>query len=275
MSMRLTSFVGAALLLMLLIGALAVGARQTAESPRQTQQTLLAERLVSSNLEDRLSALQGIRTLGPQNVDVEVRNALMAWVDELNKTVATSQRIGVSVQDLIGHDPEFMLELYRLLAETQDPRAIPVLAKAMGTGTLVPHLADFGEEAAPAVLDVVMDSDAHYTIVEDGLRVLRFMVEGSEERPIGPSTIARIRAAAEQRLTGFQYFTVLWQAIDLAIVLKDPSLREIVDGLSRYEVDVFQRGITDPSLVARTRQRAAERLAGVPARPQREDLREP
>jgi hypothetical protein len=128
-------------------------------------------------------------------------------------------------------------------------------------------LADFGERAAPAVLAVVNSPDAHYSAVDEGLITLRFMVEGTGPRPLSAGTLDQIRGAARQRLTGKQYFTTLWRAIDLAVVLKDPNLRQTVQALASDPTEVSARGVTNPDLIARTQQWAAQRLAGGPSSP--------
>jgi hypothetical protein len=71
-------------------------------------------------------------------------------------------------------------------------------------------------------------------------------------------------------LTGEQYFTTLWYAMDLAAVLGDEDLRSIIADLATYPNDIIARGVIDPELVQRTQQHARDRLAGVPALPRPE-----
>ena len=80
----------------------------------------------------------------------------------------------------------------------------------------------------------------------------------------------QIRDAVEQLLRGEPYFTTLWHSIDLAIATEDPKLRQIVELMATFTSEIVARGVTDSDLVARTQQRAAERLAGVPALPRPE-----
>jgi hypothetical protein len=142
------------------------------------------------------------------------------------------------------------------------------MARAMGSWALLDPLADFGELAASDVLAGVTSNGSHHTNVSNGLIVLRFMLEGTPKYPLSPDTIARIRQATEQRLLDPRYFTTLWYAIDLAAVLKDPDLKAILKELATSTGSVMARGITDPTLIDKTRRRAADRLAGVPAQPQ-------
>ena len=93
------------------------------------------------------------------------------------------------------------------------------------------------------------------------------MVEGMASHPLSAGTIAQIRRAAEQRLTGKQYFTILWYAIDLASVLNDTELWSIVQSIASDLNEVFARGVENPDLFELTQKRAADRLAGIPALP--------
>jgi len=99
--------------------------------------------------------------------------------------------------------------------------------------------------------------------VMDALRVLRMMMEGRDTHPLSPESIQGIRQVARERLTGSQAPSTLWNAIDLAVGLNDPSLRLVVDSLASNASAVQARGISDPSLVARTQLRAAVALAGL------------
>jgi hypothetical protein len=69
------------------------------------------------------------------------------------------------------------------------------------------------------------------------------------------------------RLAGKQVFTTVWDAVDLAIALKDPALRRIVKSLATDRNAVVARGIEDSETIEETQRLAAQRLAGVP--PQR------
>ena len=70
--------------------------------------------------------------------------------------------------------------------------------------------------------------------------------------------------AAKQRLTGEQYFTTLWEAMDLASAFSDPGLKRILEALASNRDSVLARGIEDPDLIQETQRLAAKRLAGVP-----------
>lgn len=232
----------------------------------QVDQRRLAQDLLAEDLAVRSTAVNTARAIGPPKLGPDVRQALITLLERQNRLVAEATGRQAPVADL--ENPELIATVSRLVAELAEPAAIPALAQAIYGGVTVSRaLAAFGEEAAPAVLSVVTTPSTHYSLVDHGLRTLRFMVEGAALRPLSPATLLRIRLAAEQRLTGTQYFTTLWQAIDLAVALNDPGLRRTVEELASNDSAVIARGVTDQLLVERTRMRAAQRLAGIPPMP--------
>jgi hypothetical protein len=205
------------------------------------------------------------RAIGPAGSGSTLRAALIALLEKQNLIVEQARQAGITLETV--ENPEFMSSVHHAVAALKDPQAIPALARALGWFTVVRALADFGDQAAQAVLGVVTSPTSRYSAVDDGLTVLRWMVESRSERPLSPGTLVQIRRAAEQRLTGEQYFTTLWYAIDLASVLDDAELRRIIEELATYPSDVVARGVTNPRLIERTQKRAADRLAGVPPVP--------
>lgn len=231
----------------------------------------LAGRLRSSDVAERHLALSQVEAMGAKNVGPGLRGILidlLAREAEAHRRHHHARHRGLPVEPL--QDPEFVLAVARIVVELRDPRAIPALAAALFTGTVVPRaLADFGEEAAPAVLRVVSAADAWHDEVDGGLIALRLMVEGRDQHPLSAPIVSAIRATARQRLTGSQYFTTLWWAIDLAAALEDPELMAIVTALAHDTKEVMARGVTDPELVRRTQELARDRLAGFPPLPRR------
>ena len=151
------------------------------------------------------------------------------------------------------------------MAEFRDPSAIPALIGALGTsGPVTRALARFGEEAVPALLSVVRSSESISYVVDDAMLALRFMIEGAGPHPLSDATLDEIRDVAKQRLTGKQYFTTLWEAMDLASAFSDPGLKRILEALASNRDSVLARGIEDPDLIQETQRLAAKRLAGVP-----------
>jgi len=251
--------------IVLLMLAALIGTPATTIGQAQVDQHALAQQILSANLTEQSNAVEQARAIGPQRTGPELRAALIAVLERNNRLVIQAAQRDEAVESFV--NPEFVAQVAHVVSQLGDPMAIPALAGALGTGsTLVQDaLADFGERAAPDVLRVVTDPASLDEAVNDGLITLRFMVEGKETRPLSAATVNAIRRAAKQRLTGKQYFTTVWRAIDLAVVLKDPDLTPIVASLAASRDSVAARGIDDPEFIQLTQKRAAGRLAG--ARP--------
>ena len=99
--------------------------------------------------------------------------------------------------------------------------AIPYLVKALGSGfSMVPQqLAAFGEEAAPAVLDVVMSPQSDPYAIADGLRTLRLMVERATPDALSAAMRGRMREAAEYWVARPESVATRRSAADLAAAL--------------------------------------------------------
>jgi hypothetical protein len=99
--------------------------------------------------------------------------------------------------------------------------AIPYLVKALGSGfTMVPQqLAAFGEDAAPAVLDVVMSAQSYRYAIADGLWALRLMVERAAPDVLSAATRGRMREAAEYWVARPDSVAMRRAAADLAAAL--------------------------------------------------------
>jgi hypothetical protein len=231
----------------------------------------IAAQLLSEDRNERNKAFELARTIQPEDVSPRLRAALIALLTKENEIVREAARRDEPLAYF--DDPEFIASLSRFVGELRDPRAIPALSEAIYGGvTVMRALAAFGEPAVAPVVKVVSSSESHYNAVNHGLITLRLIVEGTPAQPLSKASLEQIRGAVEQRLTGKQYFTILWQAIDLAVVLDDARLRGIVETLATDWNVVLLRGVEDPELIERTRQRATERLAGVPPLPRPKDL---
>ena len=199
---------------------------QASGRQRQLDQSAIARQLLGEDKQVRNRAFEAALAIAPANIGPELRTALIRLLERINEIPLEAGRRGVAVSTL--EDPEFISSLSRFVAELRDPRAIPALAEATyGWVPVMRSLAAFGEQAAPAVLRVVTSPDSHYELLEHGLVTLRFMIERADVNPLSPATVEEIRLAAQQRLTGEQYFTTLWHAMDLAFTLRDPNLRRI------------------------------------------------
>lgn len=233
----------------------------------QQDQRAVARQLLQGSRVERSRALETAKSIGRTAMDADLRAALITVLERNNRTVA--QALARKEPVSMFEDPEFVSQVAHVVSELGDPQAIPALAGALGTGsTLVRDaLADFGERAAPAVLAVVSSPESHYSAVDEGLIALRFMVEGVGPSPLSAATLNQVRRATRERLTGNEYFTTLWRAIDLAVALNDPSLRQIVQSLASDATEVSARGVTNPDLMTKTQQWATERLAGGASNP--------
>jgi hypothetical protein len=232
----------------------------------QVDQHALAQQLLHGGREERSQAVAKAQSLLPQDTGPELRAALVALLEKMNRITADAAARKEPVSRL--EDPELIAAVAHVVSGLQDPQAIPALAGALGSGsTLVRDaLAEFGEPASADVLRIVTSSGNHYA-VEGGLIALRFMVEGHGAQPLSSGTLQQIRQAAKQRLNGQQYFTTVWYAIDLAALLNDVELKRILESLATDRRAVAARGINGDDLIKMTQGRAAQRLAGAPASP--------
>lgn len=232
----------------------------------QVDQSALARQILGTNATERSRAVETARSLGAENLGPELRAALIRALEregEIRAQRYHAGRRGEVVEPM--EDPELIAKLARVVAELRDPRAIPALTAALGTGSPVTRaLVSFGEDAVPSLLAAVRSPESIEYVVEGALMTLRFLVEGAGPRPLSATALDGIREAVRQRITGRQYFTTLWDAIDLAMALNDADLRRIVQSLASDREQVVARGIEDPELIEETQRLASERLAGVP-----------
>jgi hypothetical protein len=232
-------------------------------------QKTLARQILRGNATERGRAVEAARTLGSEYIAPELRAALIRALEGEGQVRAqryTASLRGEALQPL--ENPEFIAQVSRVVADLRDPTAIPALIGALGTGSPPARaLAAFGEEAVPALVAAVKTPGTIHYVVDDALVALRFMLEGAAPRPLSAAAIDEIRRAVEVRLAGKQVFTTVWDAVDLAIALKDPALRRIVKSLATDRNAVVARGIEDSETIEETQRLAAQRLAGVP--PQR------
>lgn len=222
----------------------------------QAGQRQLAERVLSADLDEQGRALQEIQAAGIGTAGPTVRDALIKALDReasVHRRRQAASRKGEPLDNLA--NPERLFELARLVTELREPLAIPALAGTLGTGMgVVRALVAFGEPAAGPVIRTVASAQTHYDAVDDGLVTLRMLVEMQEERPLDPGTMNQIRGVAAMRLNapGYELASTgvtLRRAIDLAVVLNDPQLRQTVEGLASDPDEVRARGVRDPVLI--------------------------
>ena len=235
-------------------------------------QQAVARRLLSVDRAERNGAFSVADRIPPESVGPDLRKALIAFLERQNQVVEEARQAGVALDTV--ENPEFVANVQHVVARLSDPEAIPALARALGTFTVVRALVKFGEQAAPAVLSVVSSPESDHNAVDDGLRVLSHMVTGTnpdggmnkERIPLSPASLEQVRRVVKQRLTGKQYFTTVWYAIDLAELLEDDAeLRRLLEVLATDPTEVLLP-VDDPKLIERTRGPAAEALARMRAR---------
>jgi hypothetical protein len=240
-----------------------------AQPRARIDQSEVARQLLTGNGFERGSALVSVRRLGPENVTPRLRAALITALEREGRLVAQRRARrgrGEMVPDL--ENPELIGGLAQVVAAFRDPWAIRALTSALGNSPQAIHgLAEFGELAAPSVLQVVRSTPS-MDVETDALMTLRFMADGVGGPPLTGATRARMREVAKRRLTTRQKSVVtVWRAIDLAVALQDAQLRWLVQRLASDRNAVMALGVTEPDLIDRTQRNAAERLAGVPALP--------
>lgn len=235
----------------------------------QVSQGELARKALSEDARERRAAVEAVLAMGSKTANQELRDALITALEREGSAHVRREEAGHAGQPLPPlEDPELVGLLAQAVAVFADPLAIPALTRALGTGFVVVNaLSNFGEQAAPAVLATVTSQASIHPAVDHGLIVLRMMVEGADQRPLSAEIREKIRLAAQQRLTGKQYFTTLWWAIDLGVVLNHPTLRALVQSLALDRNEVVARGVEDPRDIAATQKRAGDRLRGVPPLP--------
>ncbi len=252
--------------------------RRKAANLAQVDQSALAQQVLGESARERAIAVTVAEGLGPENIRPQLRAALITALEREGRVHverAQAARRGETLPEL--EAPELIALVAGAVAGLHDAASIPALASfGLGTGgPPIETLAAFGDQAAPAVLAVVMSPNSLHDTVDSGLITLRFMVEGEGDQPLGIGTVDQIRSAAEKHLaTGKgSKITTLWRAIDLAVVLNDSKLRGTIKTIASDWNAVLALGVDDPALVEQTQRRAADRLSGVPALPKRIGIR--
>jgi hypothetical protein len=257
---------------LLLLSATTVGAQESS----RVDQAEVAQRLLAGDPSERGRALSRVRETGPENLTPQLRAALMTALEQENARVAqvrARRAAGQVVPDL--ENPELAAGLAHIVSAFRDSRSIPGLAGALGSSPpAASALAEFGEAAAPAVLGV-LETTSDISVADDALTTLRFMAEGIGNPALSNESRQRICRAAKSRLTEPQKsITTVWKAIDLAVALKDPGLKRIVQTLASDRSAVVKLRATSSELIDRTQGIAAERLAGVPPLPRHVSVEE-
>ena len=241
----------------------------------QVDQPVLAQQILGDDEDALVEAIGAIRNISPEDLSSELHAAILKKIRRNGvynaERDAAMERSNEWIEPLGTERLESIVQMFPLVAALRDPDTIPALIIGINNSVAREALAEFGEEAVPALLDAVMSGN-HYRVT-GGLLALRFMVEGAAPRPLSAETRARIRRAAEHHLTaGTDRSSVtLRRASDLAFALDDPELWRIVETLATDPDAIGAWGVA-PEYVERTRQHLLDRLAGVPPLPPRRGL---
>lgn len=239
----------------------------------QVDQGQLADQLRHGDRAAQFAATQRVLDIGPELAGQPVRDALISAMAEEGERQAAWRR-GEAPRP---EHPEMIARMAWVVSQWEDPRAIEPLAQALGTGAgAIRGLARFGEPAVRATVDVARTGQGpgSSALVSDALLALRFLAEGVGRIPLSASSREQITLVARERLepTPIQpSVAILWRAIDLAIVLHDPELREIVEAMAADPSEIESRlahldGL-QPEHVERIRQVAVDGLNGIPPLP--------
>jgi hypothetical protein len=240
------------------------GGRALAQGPTLDQRGL-ARLLGNGSHAERNDALGHIKSLDVSSIGAELGDALITALQREGAERAARRRGTGGPSE----DPEFIGRLAFVVAKLHEPRAIPALAGALGESPrAATALADFGEPAARAVLQVIGETDDP-SVMMDALIALRMLVEEEKQRPLTPVTRRDVRIVASESMTAKGSVTTLWRAIDLAIALGDDRLRGIVQRIATDRAEVLARGVKDANDIEHTQKLASDRLAGVLPRPRR------
>jgi hypothetical protein len=236
----------------------------TAVAGAQVPQAELARSISHGDPYERFAAALQIREMGPGSASPALRDALVSALQEEAQRFLAYRR---------GEAPHVDIDLLGMLGlivgEYRDPRALQALTDALGTGPGAARgLAAFGDPAVPYLVGVVR-SDETPGVITDALLGLRFIAEGNGQIPLSPSSHEDLIAVARERMGPKQSsFAILVRAIDLAIALDEPELREFVEAMARDPSEVQSRlGYWTPRGIDRTVEWATERLNGVPPLP--------
>ena len=239
----------------------------------QANPDAVVQGLRSTDRAEQLRALRALRGAAPEDIGPVVRQALIeatmrenrVGAARMERTLSGTTRPSDNIEDLL------ILDLVEVVAGLRDPATVSVLLGAFEAGVgayaLYQTLAEFGEPAARQIVDAVMDPDSSPYLVNGGLPSLRLLVERSPS--LSAPTIEAITLAAERYLTdpGVLGVSILREAINLATVLSDPRLDDILRALASDPAAVEARGIEGSNWIEGIQALAQQALARVPPLP--------
>jgi hypothetical protein len=243
--------------------------------PAQESQDNIAQAIRSGTPLQRVGAINRAYVLsqriGVARLEARLRDELIRALESEGRKMQSqyeAAKAGDTSALYSSEDVDPLGPLVRIVPEMRYRGAIPAMVASLGSGMAVVHgLTALSPHSAEAVLNTVLSPTRMYDAVNDGLIALRIMVELQGARPLPESTLRRMHQAAEHHLTVpaplAETGVTLRRAIDLAIALKDPKLRAVVEALAKDGDAVTARGVVAPDLIKMTQKWASDRLAGV------------
>ncbi len=248
-----------ALVLFVQSGAVAQQYQETAWA--QPQQAALAEDILSGDQDRYERAYTVAEALGPARMSEDVRVALITRLERFLEEQDAASAQGIPLEQVV--NGEFLVIFADFVATLNDPRAIPVLARTgdyMWSRYVAEGLASFGEEALPAILDVIDAPGASYYAVSQNVLALAMMVEGAGANGLSASARDEIVRVAEDSLRSQSGMTIL-SAVDLAVALNEPTLVQTVRTIADDPDAHITLGVSQSELDDTVRRHAAKALA--------------
>lgn len=220
----------------------------------------------------RRTALREIWRSESLQANEAIRLALINELDRVNKErldryARYFKGEGVGLPDDSVVDIEYGLDVLSLVAQLDDPRAIPILVEATATGDLAARaVAGWGDRALPAVTATWR---ARETRRELGVPPLRFGLLLTVRRMVELETVrtdegrSEVLAMAREALQTPDDAIMLESAVELAVLLRDPNLLAEVEFIASNYSEVVRRGVLDPESAERIQRIAKESLARV------------
>ena len=247
----------------LLVSAMTIGHAQQPMLAARQQAALAQDILSHGDDGHRQRAVSVAERLGPERMSDEVRVALIELVEQLSDQQDIALAEGTPTNDVVNF--EFFMHVVRVVASLDDPRAIPALARVGNYGFSRPAargLASFGEQALPAILDVVDAPEVSYHASEYSMIALAMMVEGGGLQNLSMSARRDIARIARNGLRS-QWSSILHSAMDLSVALDEPDLVQAVKTIAHDPGALTERGF-DQSTATRIRQYALDALSTAP-----------
>lgn len=244
----------------LLVPAMPVGHAQQAVLAER-QQAALAQDILSHEEDGRRQrAVSVAERLGPERISDDVRVALIELMEQLSDQQDIALAEGMPTNDVVNF--EFFMHVARVVASLDDPRSIPALARVGNYGFSRPAahgIASFGEQALPAILNVIDAPDVSHYATEYSIIALTKMVEDGGVQNLSMSARRDIARVARNSLQS-QWTSILHPAMDLSVALNEPDLVQAVQAIAHDPSALRGRGF-DQSTAIRTRQHALDAIS--------------